>query len=198
VIAEVEDLDRTLARFPDLSKKELTSILRGERPQLELFEPLSIEKPSAEGKGARSRPLEPEREILYIWTDGASRGNPGPASIGVMIKNADKKTLAAKGQVIGRRTNNVAEWEAVRYALECAVHLRAKKVHLRADSQLVIRQLTGEYRVKNEDLRPIYEAVKTLEARIAKGVVYEHVPREENREADHLANVALDEAGDVD
>src|SRR5262249_50863822 len=125
-------------------------------------------------------------------------GNPGPASIGVLIKNADGKTIAAKGQVIGRRTNNVAEYEAVRYGLECALHLRTKKAHLRADSELVIKQLKGLYRVKNADLRPIYEAVKALEARFPKGVVYEHVPREENREADHLANVALDEAADVD
>jgi ribonuclease HI len=185
VIAEVEDLEKTLARFPNLTRDELVRVLLGKAKQLDLFS-----APRAAGRIA-------EAQSLYVWTDGASRGNPGPAAIGVMIKDGEGKTVAAKGQVIGRRTNNVAEWEAVRYALECAVHLRAEKVHLRADSELVIKQLTGAYRVKHADLRPIYEAVKELESRFAKGVSYEHVPREQNREADHLANVALDEAGDV-
>jgi len=128
---------------------------------------------------------------LVLNTDGACRGNPGPSSIGVVMRDASNKVVETIARPIGVRTNNYAEYEAIRVAFERARELGAEAIVLRADSQLAIRQLEGQYRVKNENIRPLYEAVKKLE-RSFTSVRYEHVPRELNREADELANLALD------
>lgn len=128
---------------------------------------------------------------ILAWSDGASRGNPGPASIGVVLNDADGKPLDRIARRLGRRTNNHAEYEAVRQALERALELGATEVVLHADSELVVRQLSGVYRVKNAELKPLFDAVKALEAKIGR-VSYTHVRREQNREADELANLALD------
>lgn len=184
MIATVEDLDRTLDRFPGLTKSELRRILvgrAGPEPEVEA------------GRQTGHRSLGIAREVS-IWTDGASRGNPGPAAIGVVIRGAGGETIAEIGRVIGTRTNNFAEYEAVRSGLEHALELGARKVILHADSELIIRQLTGLYRVKNAALRPLYESVKALEAKLESGITYKHVPREMNKDADRLANLALDSA----
>jgi len=132
---------------------------------------------------------------LIINSDGASRGNPGPAAIGVVLRDVEGNVLDEIAECIGRATNNVAEYEAVRAGLERALALGAQSVHVRADSELSIRQLTGAYRVKNAGLKPIFDAVKELERKIPGGVTYEHVRREQNRLADALANQALDLSG---
>ncbi len=129
---------------------------------------------------------------LLIHTDGAARGNPGPAGAGAILRDADTGAVVAEvAQGLGRATNNVAEWTAVRLALEEARRLGATRVDLRMDSQLVARQITGIYRVKHPDLKPIHAAVMTL-LRSFAGYTVGHVPRELNKDADRLSNVAID------
>lgn len=128
---------------------------------------------------------------IEIYTDGASRGNPGKAGIGVIIYNTDGQVLKKDNESIGVTTNNVAEYKAVIRGLELALELGASGVKLYADSQLLVRQLSGEYRVKNEGLKPLYNKVKELTSNF-KNFAAIHIPREENKEADKLANMALD------
>ena len=129
---------------------------------------------------------------LLIHTDGAARGNPGPAGAGAILRDAGTgEVLAEVAQGLGRATNNVAEWTAVRLALEEARRLGATHVDLRMDSELVARQITGIYRVKHPDLKPIHAAVMAL-LRGFEGYTIGHVPRELNRDADRLSNVAID------
>lgn len=134
---------------------------------------------------------------LLIHTDGAARGNPGPAGAGAILRDAvDGATVAEIAEPLGRATNNVAEWTAVRLALEEARRLGATHVDLRMDSELVARQITGIYRVKHPDLKPIHAATMELLRGFA-GYTVGHVPRELNRDADRLSNVAIDGRGAV-
>jgi ribonuclease HI len=129
---------------------------------------------------------------LLIHTDGAARGNPGPAGAGAILRDAaDGRVLAEIAEPLGRATNNVAEWTAVQLALEEALRLGATHVDLRMDSQLVARQIAGIYRVKHPDLQPLHRKVMSLLGRIG-GYSVGHVPRELNKEADRLSNVAID------
>ena len=129
---------------------------------------------------------------LLIHTDGAARGNPGPAGAGAILRDAATgEVLAEIAQGLGRATNNVAEWTAVRLALEEARNLGATRVDLRMDSELVARQITGIYRVKHPDLKPIHAAVMALLSGF-DGYTIGHVPRELNKDADRLSNVAID------
>lgn len=130
-------------------------------------------------------------ESVVIHTDGASRGNPGPASIGVVIAGQDGRVLVEFGEALQPTTNNVAEYTAVVRALERAAGLGARRVRMMMDSQLVVRQLNGSYRVKHADMIPLYRRVLELIQRF-DSVTFEHVPREQNVEADRLANQALD------
>ena len=129
---------------------------------------------------------------LLIHTDGAARGNPGPAGAGAILRNADDDTVLAEiAEPLGHATNNVAEWSAVRLALEEALRLRATHVDLRMDSELVARQISGIYRVKHPDLKPFHAAVMEMLRRF-DGYTVGHVPRALNKDADRLSNVAID------
>ena len=129
---------------------------------------------------------------LLIHTDGAARGNPGPAGAGAILRDATTgETVAEIAEYLGVRTNNYAEWTAVELALTEARRLGASRVDLRTDSQLVARQIAGSYRVKHPVLRPIHARVM---ARLGEFAAYTvgHVPRELNLDADRLSNVAVD------
>ena len=129
---------------------------------------------------------------LLIHTDGAARGNPGPAGAGAIIRDASTgEVLAEIAEPLGHATNNVAEWTAVLLALEAARRLGATHVDLRMDSELVARQISGVYRVKHPDLKPIHAAAMEL-LRSFEGYTVGHVPRELNKDADRLSNVAVD------
>ena len=127
---------------------------------------------------------------LNIHTDGACWGNPGPAAIGAVIKDEQQKELVSISQYIGRGTNNQAEYQAVIAALKAALKFKAAEVILNLDSELVVRQLAGSYRVKSALLRPLYTEAIALSKRFARLSVI-HVRREENTEADALAQAAL-------
>ncbi len=123
--------------------------------------------------------------------DGGARGNPGPAGIGVTIRGPRGRVLAELSEVIGVATNNVAEYTAVLRALQQSAELRATAVVVRTDSQLLVQQLNGAYRVKNPTLQRLHAEVRGA-ARAFASVVYEHVPRTRNRRADELVNLAID------
>lgn len=127
---------------------------------------------------------------VRIFTDGASRGNPGPAAIGAIIKDTGGKLITSISQPIGRATNNQAEYQAIITALEQAINLGVSQVEIRSDSELVTRQINGQYRVKKASLRPLYLKVKQLQGQL-KDFTITHIPRQQNREADRLANMAL-------
>ncbi len=129
---------------------------------------------------------------LLIHTDGAARGNPGPAGAGAILRDASDGTVVAEiAQPLGHATNNVAEWTAVQLALEEALRRGATHADLRMDSELVARQITGIYRVKHPDLKPLHAAVMAMLRRL-DGYTVGHVPRELNKDADRLSNVAID------
>jgi ribonuclease HI len=128
---------------------------------------------------------------VLIYTDGAARGNPGPAGAGAILRDADGTVIAEIAEPLGHATNNVAEWTAVLLALEEARRLGATHVDLRMDSELVARQISGIYRVKHPDLKPIHAVVMEL-LRGLDGYTVGHVPRELNKDADRLSNVAID------
>lgn len=127
---------------------------------------------------------------LVINADGASRGNPGPAAIGATIKDEDGRLLASVSERIGRTTNNQAEYRALIAALEKAISLDARRVDIRLDSELVVRQVQGRYKVKKATLRPLYLRVGELLGQL-EGFTLTHIPREQNTEADRLANAAM-------
>jgi ribonuclease HI len=127
---------------------------------------------------------------VVIYTDGASSGNPGPAAIGAVIKDERGNLITSISQHIGTTTNNQAEYRAIIAALEKAISLGARDVELRSDSELVVKQIKGRYRVKKATLRPLYQKVVQLIGSL-EAFTITHIPREQNREADRLANKAL-------
>lgn len=129
-------------------------------------------------------------EKVIINADGASRHNPGPAAIGATIKDEQGHLLASISQRIGRATNNQAEYRSLIAALEEAIGLGARRVDIRLDSELVVKQMQGKYRVKNAALRPLYLRVGELLSQF-EGFTITNVPRVQNAEADKLANRAL-------
>lgn len=136
---------------------------------------------------APSRPRSATANI-----DGGSRGNPGPAAYGVYIEQDDGTIVELKG-FIAHCTNNVAEYNGLLAALRWAVQQQMATLHVRADSELLVKQLKGQYRVKHPGLIPLYEEARALIRQIGR-VTFEHVRREFNKEADRLANEAMDEA----
>jgi len=199
---------RSLARECGLTVKELRRRLEGWRREL-------VAEPGAGGAaGPRPRPADGgEREalqslpeaarlresplpalgsrVLEAWADGASRGNPGPAAIGILFRQQGGPELCAHRATIGRATNNVAEYRAALRALEFARDWGVERLDLCLDSELIVRQLNGVYQVKSLDLRPLHQQALHL-ARGLRGFRVRHVPREQNRQADLLANLALD------
>jgi len=129
-------------------------------------------------------------ERVTIKADGASHGNPGPAAIGATIKDEQGKLIARISQRIGIATNNQAEYRAIIAALKEAIRLGAKKVDISLDSELVVRQLSGRYRVKNAVLKSLYAEVKRLTERL-EVLTISHISGKENREAHRLASMAL-------
>lgn len=133
---------------------------------------------------------------LIIHVDGGSRGNPGPAGAGVVICDESGRRLHEGAYFLQRQTNNEAEYHALIRALERAARLGPAPVMIRSDSELLVRQLTGDYRVKSQRLAPLVRKVQLLLLRIPRWSI-EHVPRELNRRADELANLAMDRGADV-
>ena len=130
-------------------------------------------------------------DAFVLYADGASRGNPGPASIGAVLYDPDGAVSAEVSEAIGETTNNVAEYRAVIAGMEAALEVGAERLQVRLDSLLLVRQIRGEYRVKAPGLKPLHRRAVALMARFPVFSI-EHVRREKNTVADGLANAALD------
>lgn len=128
---------------------------------------------------------------LNIYTDGASRGNPGEAGVGVIIYNNDGEELYEISEYIGQATNNIAEYTALLRGLDGALLFGTEKVNVFADSELMVKQMNGQYKVKNENLIPLYNEAKKKLKQFAQ-YTFNHVPREKNKRADKLANDGID------
>lgn len=131
-----------------------------------------------------------------IHIDGGARGNPGPGGAGVVIRNADGEIVFEAGFFLGRVTNNQAEYTGLIKALEIAERSGIDEIEFNSDSELMVKQIHGDYRVKNEGLKPLYDDVMTKLARVKKWQI-RHVRREQNKDADAIANAAMDAADDV-
>jgi ribonuclease HI/pterin-4a-carbinolamine dehydratase len=129
---------------------------------------------------------------IKLFADGGSRGNPGPSASGYVLLDMDDNVIFEGGVFLGVTTNNQAEYQALKFALEEAQKLQARTVHVYMDSLLVVNQLTGKFKVRNRDLWPIHDAIRQL-AKTFKDVHYTQVPREFNKLADAMVNKTLDE-----
>jgi ribonuclease HI len=134
----------------------------------------------------------PLGSYLLIYTDGASSGNPGPAGIGIVITDKDNRVIGRVSCYIGEKTNNFAEYTAVIRALEIAIYYKTKDLKLRTDSELLVKQVKGIYKVASDNIKPLYEKVISLKKKINSFRI-EHIPREQNDKADHLAKKAVSE-----
>lgn len=131
---------------------------------------------------------------VYLYIDGAARGNPGPAGIGVVLLDANKKKIKDFYKYIGNATNNIAEYNALIYGLQEVLALGAKEVVINLDSELIAQQLKGEYRVRNINIRPLFEQAAHMFNGLDK-VEVRHIDRKENKDADKLANKAINLSG---
>lgn len=131
-------------------------------------------------------------ETIEIYSDGASRGNPGPAALGAVLLSADGTELATVSETSGISTNNVAEYKALIEGMRLALSLGYKKAKVKADSELMIKQINKIYKVKNENIKPLYKELEELKNQFTE-ISFTHVRREANKRADQLANLALDQ-----
>jgi ribonuclease HI len=180
-LAQTLSVSKTLKRFPALKAEDLQAIFQ----HCARLVSREDESPRVPFPAARFGEIS-------IHVDGASRGNPGEAGAGVVIADESGRTLKEWKGYLGVVTNNVAEYRALLLALEKASPFAAKRVIINLDSELVVRQLLGEYKVRQDHLRPLYEKARELLAAFPKHEV-RHIPREENRRADQLANEAIDQ-----
>lgn len=177
-LAEKLSVNGLLEDYPDLTREKLKEIL------LEA----SRKFPSKTDARA-SRDFNPGKALI-INVDGASRGNPGEAGAGAVLRNTSGQALELK-KYLGQTTNNVAEYEALIMALEEASRLGVREAEVRSDSELLVHQMNGVYRVKSPQLKPLYEKAVSLASGFGK-MKFVHVGREDNREADRLANLAVE------
>jgi ribonuclease HI len=180
-LAQTLSVTKTLKRFPSLTAKDLREIFLR----------------SAERAGGSQRivsPPAPRKEYpeFFIHADGASRGNPGEAGAGAVISDARGRTIKELKCSLGLTSNNVAEYRALILALEKALELGARSVTVFLDSELVVRQIRGEYRVREPHLKILYQKAQEILNQFS-GYSMLYIPREENRRADQLANEAIDQ-----
>lgn len=154
--------------------------------------PSRKKKPTLKSRELFGTPVEDVPAPLVAHVDGGARGNPGPAGYGVVIADHAGRRIAGLSRFLGHRTNNYAEYCGLIAALEYTLEHKHGGLKVLSDSELMVRQMKGLYKVRSRDLRPLYDHAQTL-VRQLKWFRIEHVPRVENREADRLANRAMDQ-----
>lgn len=176
-IAREEPLVATLGAFPQLDRQRLQR---------------ALEKAAGLLEGTQEEEAAPAYHRLRLYSDGAARGNPGPAGAGAILVEPSGQVVDKLGKFLGHQTNNFAEYTGLLMGLKRAKELGVREVEVFADSELMIRQLGGRYQVRSPSLRPLYE--ETLQLLNAfERVKLVHVPREMNRAADEMSNRAIDE-----
>jgi ribonuclease HI len=192
-IARLEHLESTLDALPGMSLPVARRLLQEAAELVEAASPLSAPRPPAQRSRAEPGESLPRVvRVLRVFSDGASRGNPGPAGAGAVLALPSGEVVERLGLFLGVQTNNHAEYMGAILGLRRALELGAEEVELFADSQLLIRQLAGRYRVKSPTLRPLHAEARALLAQFRRHTLT-HLPREENREADEMSNRAIDE-----
>lgn len=136
----------------------------------------------------------PPAHRLIVETDGAARGNPGLAGAGIIIKDENGRRLETIGEFLGVTTNNQAEYRALIAGLQAVARHQPANVTVRMDSELVVKQMNGQYKVRHPELLPLYAQAVELAAQLP-GITFQYVPREQNRGADQVANIAIDSRG---
>jgi ribonuclease HI len=195
--AEHLDAGRLLSEYPALSRQALSELLLEASKAVGPGELIVKSAPAAEPLQMPAdlfgavQPGPVVRQRLFMNTDGASRGNPGEAGIGVMIKDEAGKPVRKIARYLGTATNNQAEYAALIDGLKAAKELGAEEVSICADSELIVKQMNGLYKVKNPDLVVLHAEASKLK-RSFKRCMIKYVPREQNKEADALANQAID------
>jgi len=197
-IAAEEPLERTLRRFPTISRADLAGLIEALAAAAASRE-AAVAPPPASRPAAAPSPLPKpkarkvgDHRVLRVYSDGAARGNPGPAGAGAVLMTPEGEVVERLGRYLGRNTNNYAEYMGLLLGLERAKELGAEEVHVYADSELLIRQLEGRYQVKAPNLRPLFVEATAL-LRGFDRVRLAHVRRELNAEADEMSNRAIDE-----
>jgi ribonuclease HI len=179
-LAKDLDVEGTLSDFPGLNRKDLSRILS------------NVAGPEQKPKARTARTMSPHVAVLSV--DGGARGNPGPAGAGIVLEMGEE--VVRLGEYLGEATNNVAEYQALLLGLRTAAEMGVSELEIRSDSQLMVRQLSGQYKVKSAGLVDLYfSAIKLLSG--FKRSSLTHIPREENHEADRMANMAMDAKGSV-
>lgn len=205
-IAANEQLPRTLERYKGYDRDAVGKLIAAAADRVERAEAEAAVEPPAgraraevrkagEAKRAAARASEPATSAssrARLYTDGAARGNPGPAGAGAVIVNPQGHVVAKVGKYLGENTNNYAEYMGLILGLKRARAMGIKELEVLADSELLVRQLNGEYQVKAENLRPLFEEARQLLAAFPQ-VLLRHVSREENEAADEMSNRAIDE-----
>ncbi len=142
-------------------------------------------------KASESVAREKDQGIITAFCDGGSRGNPGPAGFGVYIQDAHGESIGELSEFLGKKTNNFAEYSGLLAALNFALEQGYSRLKVVSDSELMVKQIKGQYRVNSSDLRPLYEEAKQRIARLGSFQI-QHVLRDKNKNADRLANLAMD------
>ncbi|WP_342375709.1 ribonuclease HI family protein [Myxococcus stipitatus] len=194
-IAREEPLSSTVRTFRGLTRERLGQLLDEAATRLD-------PAPKAEDRAAAASPSSAdlaERPLpsetlgrVRVYSDGAARGNPGPAGAGAVVTDTEGQVLARLGRFLGTQTNNTAEYQGLLLGLRHAKSLGAREVDVYADSELLIRQLGGQYQVKSATLKPLFDEARKLLATFAR-VRLHHIPRAKNGEADAMSNRAIDE-----
>ena len=193
------------------AEREILLILAQNLPENVLLDllpetdPKAVRHLLAQLAGENTLPEQPQQKTLFsrgsfsqaisaciLYTDGAARGNPGEAGAGVVLIGPDGEELGTRSLYLGQCTNNVAEYHALIAGLELAVQSGCRELQIRLDSELIVRQIQGLYKVKNAQLKPLFEKVKNHLASIEKWDI-RHIPRGENTRADELANRGIDD-----
>ncbi len=181
--------DSTLEElFPTVPATAVRKVLRGK---------MSVARQPAKQQNLFTEPAADTVLSCRLFTDGASRGNPGDAGAGIVLLDDDNRELVARSLYLGSSTNNVAEYKALILGLQTAVELGCRRLAIFLDSQLIVRQILGLYKVKNVGLKPLFNEVKSLLASIDNWSI-DHIPRKQNKRADELANRGIDEKNRVD
>lgn len=182
-LSETLDIDKTIEKL-NITREDARAVLKGliKEPERDLFGGL------AEKKAPRARY---KTGAYAIYVDGASRGNPGKAGAGAVIKDPEGRIVKKLKKYLGITTNNAAEYQAIITALEAAKELGLESIKVYADSELMVKQINGVYKVRSEDLRPLFDRAKLLLKSFKEHKVT-HIYREENSIADSLANEAID------
>ncbi|CAM4300088.1 ribonuclease HI family protein [Corallococcus sp. ZKHCc1 1396] len=198
-IAREEPLTATVRAFRGLTREHLGQLLDeaadalgGSTPGPAASEPLEAAAPAAPSPAPEPVTSGSAVTRVRVYSDGAARGNPGPAGAGAVLMDAQGAVIARLGKFLGHQTNNYAEYAGLLLGLQHARALGAREVEVYADSELLIRQLDGRYQVKSPTLKPLFQEARALLKAFSK-VKLAHVPRAQNAEADEMSNRAIDE-----